>query len=252
MILDKFRLDGLVAIVTGGTQGLGKAMAKAFAEAGADVALVSRKSNQEFLDELKALGRRCMHYPADLTDRSVTRRVVPEIVAEMGRVDILVNNAGYISRTEVAEFPESEWDKTIELNLSATFLLSQAAGKLMLERGRGKIINTASILSFQGGLYVPAYVSTKHAIVGLTRSLSNAWAPHGINVNAIAPGFYETDLTSAVKNDPQRAAGIVARTPAGRWGNPEELAGAALFLASPASDFVHGVVLPVDGGWLAW
>ncbi len=252
MILDKFRLDGRVAVVTGGTQGLGRSVARGFAEAGADVALVSRNNNPQFLREIEDLGRQCMHYPADLADRSVTKRVIPDIVEKMGRVDILVNNAGYISRAEIADFPESDWDKTLELNLSATFLLSQAAGRFMLEQGCGKIINIASILSFQGGLYVPAYAASKHGVVGLTRSFSNAWASRGVNVNAIAPGFFETELTSAVKNDPNRSAGIVSRTPAGRWGDPDELAGAAVFLASEASDFVHGAILSVDGGWLGW
>jgi 2-deoxy-D-gluconate 3-dehydrogenase len=252
MILDKFRLDGHVAVVTGGTRGLGKAMSLALAEAGADVALVSRKANSEAEANIRALGRRCVHYPADLTDRAATRKVIPDLADKLGDVNILVNNAGVIRRGEIVEFPESQWDETLELNLTAAYLLSQAAGRLMLDKGRGKIINVASVLSFQGGLFVPAYTATKHALLGLTRSCSNAWAGRGINVNAVAPGYFETDATQALRSDPERSAALLGRVPAGRWGQPEELAGTIVFLASPASDFLHGSVVNVDGGWMSW
>jgi 2-dehydro-3-deoxy-D-gluconate 5-dehydrogenase len=252
MILDRFRLDGQVAVVTGGTRGLGRAISLALAEAGADVALVSRNPNPEVEDDIRAVGRRCYYHQADLTDRAATATVIPQVAGELGAVDIVVNNAGIIRRAEVVDFPESDWDTTMELNLTAAFLLSQEAGRLMLAKGRGKIVNVASVLSHQGGLLVPAYTASKHALLGLTRSLSNAWASQGINVNAVAPGYFETDLTEALRNDPERSAKLLGRVPAGRWGKPEELAGAALFLASPASDFVHGTMINVDGGWMAW
>ncbi|MEJ2716737.1 MAG: SDR family oxidoreductase [Deltaproteobacteria bacterium] len=252
MVLDKFRLDGEVAVVTGGTRGLGKAMSLALAEAGADIALVSRNANSEVEEHIRALGRRCVHYAADLTDRAATTRVVPDLADRMGDVNILVNNAGVIQREEIVEFPESKWDQTVEINLTAAFLLSQAAGRLMLDKGRGKIINVASVLSFQGGLFVPAYAATKHALLGLTRSCSNAWAGRGINVNAVAPGYFETDATEALCKDPERSAALLARVPAGRWGQPEDLGGTIVFLASSASDFLHGSVVNVDGGWMGW
>ena len=252
MILDSFKLDGKIALVTGGTRGLGQAMALGLAEAGADLALVSRSPNPEFAKQVEGLGRRCFHLAADLTVRQEIHQVVPAVVAELGGLDILVNNAGLNHRAELLDFPEEQWDRVMEVQLNASFFLSQAAGRVMAQKGRGKIVNIASVLSFQGGIGIPAYTAAKHAVAGLTKAFSNSLAPKGINVNAIAPGYFATDLTAPLKADPERNRMILERTPAGRWGQPRELAGAVLFLASSASDFVHGSVLGVDGGWLAW
>ncbi|MBW1767000.1 MAG: SDR family oxidoreductase [Deltaproteobacteria bacterium] len=252
MILEKFQIDGQVAVVTGGTKGIGKAIAQALAEAGADIAVVSRTPDADIEKTVLALRRRYMHHAADLTRREQTREVIPAIVEKMGDVNILVNNAGIIRRSSAADYSEADWDATIEIDLTASFLLSQAAGRVMLKKGRGKIINIASILSFQGGLNVVAYASSKHGIMGLIKALANDWAGKGVNVNGIAPGFFATELTEPIQKDPERSKSITGRTPAGRWGNPEDIAGAALFLASPASDFLHGVTLPLDGGWMAW
>lgn len=251
MILDKFRLDGRVAVITGGTKGLGKTIGLSLAEAGADIAVVSRAPDEDIEKEVLKLGRRYGHYRANLMQRDQTRRVVPSILEMMGDIDILVNNAGIIRRCSAAEYSEADWDATIEIDLSATFILSQAAGKIMLKKGRGKIINIASVLSFQGGVNVVAYAASKHGIIGLTRAFANDWANKGINVNAIAPGWFVTEFTEAVRKDPERSKSIIGRTPAGRWGDPTDIAGAAVFLASPASDFLHGEILTVDGGWMA-
>ena len=252
MILDKFLLNGKIAVVTGGTNGIGKVITFALAEAGADIVVVSRSPHPDIEKVMLDLGRRYIHHPADFTKREQTKNVIPAVVQKMGGLDILVNNAGIIRRSPAAEHTEEDWDDTIESDLTAAFILSQAAGKVMLKKGRGKIINIASVLAFQGGLNVTAYASAKHGVVGLTRALANDWASKGVNVNAIAPSFFVTRLTEAIRKDPERSKSITARTPAGRWGTPEDIAGAAVFLASPASDFIHGVVLPVDGGWLAW
>jgi 2-deoxy-D-gluconate 3-dehydrogenase len=252
MILDQFRLDGKIGVVTGGTKGIGKAIAMALAEAGADIAVVSRTRHGEIEKAVAALGRRYAHHTADLTQRDHTRNVIPAIYETMGDIDILVNNAGIIRRSPAVEHPESDWDATLEIDLTAAFLLSQAAGRIMVKKGEGKIINVASVLAFQGGINVTAYVAAKHGVVGLTRALANDWASQGVNVNALCPSFFETELTEAIQNDGSRYRAITARTPAGRWGTPEDIAGAAVFLASPASDFINGVVLPVDGGWMAW
>jgi len=252
MILDRFRLDGKIAVVTGGTKGIGKAIAVALAEAGADIAVVSRNPHPDIENSILTLKRRYMHYAADLTERDQTKNVIPAVIENMGDVDILVNNAGVIRRAPAAEYTEDDWDETLESDLTATFILSQSAGRSMLKNGKGKIINIASVLAFQGGLNVTAYTSAKHGVVGLTRALANDWASKGINVNALAPSFYTTEFTESIQKDPDRAKSITARTPAGRWGMPDDIAGAAVFLASPASDFIHGVVLPVDGGWMAW
>lgn len=252
MILDKFRLDGKAAVVTGGSRGLGAAMAEGLAQAGADVAIVSREINPEFQKRIEALGRKCVHIPADLINREEAKKVIPAAREALGRIDILINNAGICPRHEIVDFPEEDWDRTLELNLSTAFLLSQAAGKVMLEQGDGgKIINTGSVMSYQGGMLIPAYAATKHGIAGLTKSLSNAWAAKGINVNAIAPGYFSTDLTDALRNNSERRPFIDARIPAGRWGDPKELAGAALFLSSEAGSYVHGAVICVDGGWMS-
>jgi 2-deoxy-D-gluconate 3-dehydrogenase len=199
-----------------------------------------------------ALGKRYMHHEADLTKRDQTKEVVPAIWEKMGDVNILVNNAGTICRSPAAGYAEADWDATLEIDLTASFILSQTAGRIMLKHGRGKIINIASVLAVQGGINVVAYAASKHGIAGLTKALANDWARKGINVNAIAPSFFITELTDAIRGDPERSKTITDRTPAGRWGKPDDIAGAALFLASPASDFIHGTVLPVDGGWMAW
>jgi 2-deoxy-D-gluconate 3-dehydrogenase len=252
MSLEKFRIDGQVAVVTGGTKGLGKAIALGLAEAGADIATVSRNQNAGLEKAVLKLGRRYMHHTADLTQREQTRKVVPIILEKMGGIDILVNNAGIIRRSPVAAYTEADWDATIEIDLTATFILSQAAGKIMLKKGKGKIITIASVLSFQGGINVVAYAASKHGIAGITKALANDWAKKGINVNAIAPGWFVTELTEAIRKDPERSKSIIGRTPGGRWGIPEDIVGTAIFLASPASDFINGAVLPVDGGWMAW
>jgi 2-deoxy-D-gluconate 3-dehydrogenase len=252
MILDRFRLDGNVAVITGGTKGIGKAIAVALAEAGADIAVVSRRANYDVERSIIDCGRRFMHHSADLSKRDQTKKVIPAVADQMGGIDILVNNAGIIRRFPALEHPEADWDDTLEIDLTATFLLSQVAGRIMLNKGKGKIINIASVLSFQGGLNVAAYVAAKHGVAGITRALANDWAGKGINVNALAPSFYITEFTEPIQKDPERSKSITARTPAGRWGMPDDIAGAAVFLASPASDFIHGVILPVDGGWAAW
>ena len=252
MILDKFRLDGKIAVVTGGTKGIGRIIALALAEAGADIVVVSRSPHTDIEKVILDLGRRYLHHPADFTKREQTKNVIPAVVKKMGNLDILVNNAGIIRRSPAVEHTQEDWDDTIESDLTATFILSQAAGRVMLKKGMGKIINIASVLSFQGGVNVTAYTAAKHGVVGLTKALANDWASKGVNVNAIAPSFFITSLTEAIQNDPDRSKSITARTPAGRWGTPEDIAGTAVFLASSASDFIHGVVLPVDGGWMAW
>lgn len=252
MILNQFRLDNQVAVITGGTKGLGKAIAIALAEIGADIAAVSRSDNLELKETILSLGRKYYHHSADLTQRQETRNVIPAVVKTLGDVGVLINNAGIIRRSPAKDYLESDWDATLEIDLTAAFLLSQAAGRIMLQKKRGKIINIASIISFQGGLNVSAYAAAKHGLAGLTKALANDWAGHGVNVNAIAPGFFETELTEALQNDPTRSESIKGRTPARRWGSPQDLAGAAVFLATPASDFVHGVILPIDGGWMAW
>jgi 2-dehydro-3-deoxy-D-gluconate 5-dehydrogenase len=252
MILDKFRLDGKIALVTGGTRGLGKAIAIGLAEAGADIALVSRVPNADTEKKISALGRKVFFHAADFSKREQTRGCVPAVIEKMGGLDIMVNSAGIIRRNPLHEYLEKDWDDVIEVDLNAAFIVTQAAGRFMLKKGKGKIINIASLLSFQGGLNVVAYAAAKHGIVGITRSFANAWASKGVNVNAIAPGFFFTDFSVAIQNDPVRTKSITDRTPAGRWGNPEDIVGAAVFLSSPASDYLHGVTLPVDGGSLNW
>ncbi len=249
MILEEFRLDGKIALVTGGTRGLGRGIAIALGEAGADIAVVSRSPNKETEREILALGRRYFHYPADLTVREQTRRVVPAIAEAMGGLDILVNNSGIIRRAPAIDYSEEDWNATLEVDLTAPFLLSQAAGRIMMKKGKGKIINIASVLSFQGGSNV-AYAVSKHGAVGLTRALANDWAGKRINVNALAPGWFATELNAGLRKDSERYESITKRIPAGRWGALKDIAGAAVFLASPASDFVHGEILVVDGGWM--
>ena len=250
-VLDSFELSGKVALVTGGTKGIGRAVATSLAQAGADLATVSRGPDPEFEREMTALGRAYGHFPADLTHRDQTRKVVPAVLEKMGRVDILVNCAGMCPRTEVLNFPEADWDATLEIDLTASFVLTQQAGADMLPRGWGKVINVASVLAFQGGKNVPAYAAAKHGLLGLTKSFANDWASKGVNVNAIAPGYFSTELTSDLWKDPERYQAILERIPAQRWGQGSDIAGLALFLASPASDYINGSVFTVDGGWMS-
>ncbi len=253
MILDRFRLDGRVALVTGGNRGLGQACAIALAEAGADLALLGRTEPSETTAQVKVLGRTVVYVPCDLATADPTQLAyaVNSAAGQLGRLDILVNNAGLIRRAPAAEFTAGDWDEVMTVDLDAMFHLSQAAGRLMIAQGGGRIVNLASMLSFQGGLRVPAYAAAKHAVLGLTRALANEWAEHAVNVNAIAPGYMATDNTAPLREDPVRSASILERIPAGRWGEPEDLMGAVVFLASDAARYVHGAVLPVDGGWLA-
>lgn len=252
MILDRFRLDGKVAFVTGASRGLGQGYALALAEAGADVALLDRTGCTETADRIAALGRRTHQVTCDLLAATPADldAVVAEVVRELGALDVLVNNAGIIRRAPALEFSEADWDDVLAVNLKAVFFLSQAAGKVMVAAGHGKIVNVASMLSFQGGILVPSYTAAKSAVAGITRSLANEWARYGVNVNAIAPGYFATDNTAPIRADAAREASIVDRIPAGRWGTPEDLQGAVVYLASAASDYAHGSILAVDGGWL--
>jgi 2-deoxy-D-gluconate 3-dehydrogenase len=253
MILDQFKLDGRVALVTGARRGLGQAMAVALAEAGADIAGLDVSFPDETQAQVEALGRRFFRVACDLREATVVQlnETVKQIAQEMGRLDILVNNAGIIRRAPALEFSEEYWDDVIQINLKAVFFLAQAAGKLMAQQGNGKIINIASMLSFQGGILVPSYTAAKSGVAGLTRALANEWAAKGINVNAIAPGYMATENTAPIRADPQRNQAILERIPTGRWGQPDDLKGAVVFLSSSASDYVNGLILQVDGGWLA-
>jgi 2-deoxy-D-gluconate 3-dehydrogenase len=252
-VLDDFRLDGKVALVTGAAQGLGRGISLGLAEAGADIAALDMVPADETLDRVSALGRHCHPMEFDLrgVKAQLAARIVGECVSEMGRLDILVNNAGIIRRDPALEFGEEDWEDVISVNLSVAFYLSQAAARHFVEAGRGgRIINTASVLSYEGGILVPSYAASKAGIANLTRALANEWASLGINVNAIAPSYYATSLTSALRADAERSEALLARIPAGRFGEPEDLKGAAVFLASGASSYVHGAIVPVDGGWL--
>jgi 2-dehydro-3-deoxy-D-gluconate 5-dehydrogenase len=253
MILDSFRLEGQVALVTGARQGLGQALALALAEAGADIAALDVGDVVETSQAVMALGRRCRPVACNLRSASVAdlQQIVAETTADLGRLDILVNNAGIIRRTPALDFSEADWDDVLQIDLKVVFFLSQAAARAMVPQKRGKIINMASMLSFQGGIIVPSYTAAKSGVAGLTRALANEWARHGINVNAIAPGYMATDVTAALRADPVRATAILDRIPAERWGTPGDLKGVVVFLASAASDYMQGVIVPVDGGWLA-
>ena len=252
MILDKFRLDGKVAVVTGAARGLGQGMALGLAEAGADIVLVDLLDLAESRSRVEALGRRCTAVVADLSQKESVELIVSSAQSSMGSIDILVNNAGIIRRQPLLEFSEKNWDDVIQINLRALFFLSQAAAGVMAGQGRGgRIINVASMLSFQGGILVPSYTAAKSAVMGLTRALANELAQHNITVNAIAPGYMATDNTAALQADPVRSKAILERIPAGRWGKPEDLQGVAVFLASEAASYVNGYTIAVDGGWLA-
>jgi 2-deoxy-D-gluconate 3-dehydrogenase len=253
MILDTFRLDGRVALVTGGNRGLGQACALALAEAGADIALLGRTDPAATTRQIEALGRRAHYVRCDLATAgpAAFTEAVTAVRTALGRLDILVNNAGIIRRAPAESVPPADWAEVMTVNVDAVFHLCQAAGRVMIAQGTGKIINVASMLSFQGGIRVPAYAAGKHAVLGITRALANEWAGAGVNVNAIAPGYMATDNTAALREDPARAEAILERIPAGRWGAAEDVGGAVVFLASAAARYVHGAVLPVDGGWLA-
>ena len=246
-----FDLGGQVAVVTGANTGIGQGLALALAQAGADVALVGRTPAEDTADKVRAAGRQAAIIGADLATIVPVQEVVERTIAELGGLDILVNNAGIIRRADALEFSEEDWDAVIDTNLKSVFFLSQAAARHMVDQGRGKIINIASMLSFQGGIRVPSYTASKSGVAGLTRLLANEWAAKGINVNAIAPGYIATNNTAALQADENRNRQIMERIPAGRWGQPSDLGGAAVFLASGASDYVHGHILAVDGGWLA-
>jgi len=253
MSLESFQLNGKNALVTGSYRGLGAAIAVALAKAGANVGCHGRDPKPGFAcDEIRALQRKTFYSSADLADSNTYLKLIEKTIAEFGSIDILVNNAGVIRRAPAAEYPAGFWDELITVNLTAVFRLSQLAGRHMLEKGNnGKIVNIASLLSFQGGILVPAYAAAKGGVAQLTKALANEWASKGINVNAIAPGYMITDNTTALRDDPVRSRQILDRIPAARWGEPSDIAGAAIFLCSSASDYVHGHVLAVDGGWLA-
>jgi 2-deoxy-D-gluconate 3-dehydrogenase len=248
-----FDLTGRLAVVTGARRGIGLAVAESLAAAGADIVAVSahlESAGSEVEKRVTALGRRCTPLRADFADRAAVSALAADL-ADLGRpVDILVNNAGTIARAPAAEHSDADWDHVLTVNLSSQFTLTREVGRRMLERGQGKVVFTASLLSFQGGINVPGYTAAKSGIAGLTRALANEWAGRGVNVNAIVPGYVATDNTQALRDDPARYAAILDRIPAGRWARPEDIGGAAVFLASAASDYIHGALIPVDGGWL--
>jgi 2-deoxy-D-gluconate 3-dehydrogenase len=251
MILDSFNLKGKAALVTGSSRGLGAGIAVALAQAGANVAVHGSSSPPRAMQQkLRALGVDSIALVGDVADAAICARLVEDTVNQFGSIDILVNNAGIIRRAPAADYSEEDWKALIDVNLSSVFRLTQLVGRHMLKRGSGKIINIASLLTFQGGILVPAYAAAKGGVGQLTKAFANEWASKGVNVNAIAPGYMDTDNTEALRKNPERARQILERIPAGRWGKPEDIAGAAVFLASAASDYVHGHILVVDGGWL--
>jgi 2-deoxy-D-gluconate 3-dehydrogenase len=252
MILDQFRLTGRVALVTGASRGLGRAMAAGLAEAGADIAGVSKGGeDRETRGRVEAAGRRYLSLTADLADPASRVGLVERVVGHFGRIDILVNNAGSGTRHPPEEFPMDEWRETLEVHVNAAFDLSQQAAKHMLPQKRGKIINIGSIMCYEAGLNIPAYSAAKHGIAGLTKALAVSWAAKGINVNCIAPGYFFTNPTNSLRDHPVRGPQILERIPMGRWGEPDELAGVCVFLASDASNYMHGSIVVIDGGWLA-
>ncbi|WP_077623251.1 SDR family oxidoreductase [Sediminibacillus massiliensis] len=246
-----FDLTGKIAAITGATRGIGKSMAIALAEAGADIALLQRDgSNTEVKTEIEGLGRRCEIIACDLEKMDQVKLAVPTVVERFGKIDILVNNAGIQRRAPSVDFPEADWDDVLHVNLKTVWILCQEAGRYMVEQESGKIINMASLLTYQGGFTVPAYAAAKGAVGQLTKALSNEWSKHHVNVNAIVPGYIATDMNTALINDPVRGRQILERIPAGRWGNPDDFKGTVIFLASDASNYVDGHLLAVDGGWL--
>ncbi|MBB3126980.1 2-deoxy-D-gluconate 3-dehydrogenase [Paenibacillus rhizosphaerae] len=246
-----FDLTGKIALVTGTSGGLGQGMAVGLAEAGASVVCISSTNSDRTVEEIRKLGGKAEQISADLSDTDALDQVFAQALSYYGGIDILVNNAGIIRRTPAADHARQDWNDVINLNLNTVFFLSQLAGRHMLERGSGKIINIASMLTFQGGINVPGYTAAKHAVAGVTKALANEWAGKGVQINAIAPGYMETNNTAPIRSDEQRLQSITERIPAGRWGTPEDLKGPVVFLASQASDYVNGHVLCVDGGWLA-
>lgn len=251
MASNAFSLEGKVALVTGANTGLGQGIALALAEAGADIAGAGIVAATETEAKVKALGRRFLNIEANLSSIEPVERIVSEAVQGLGGLHILVNNAGLIRRADAVEFSEKDWDDVMNVNIKGAFFMSQAAGKHFIAQGHGKIINIASMLSFQGGIRVPSYTASKSGIAGITRLLANEWAAKGVNINAIAPGYMATDNTAQLRADADRNKAILDRIPASRWGEPADLGGTAVFLASRASDYVNGAVIPVDGGWLA-
>ena len=252
MVKDLFDLEGKVAIVTGASRGLGQAMAIALAQAGANVVGVGQSNMTSTKEEVERAGKKFLEIKADLTSTEKVNEIVEKTIENFGRIDILVNNAGTIRREDAIDYTQEDWDAILNLNLKTVFFLSQRVAKEFIkQKSGGKIINIASILSFQGGIRVPAYTASKSGIAGITKALANEWAKSNINVNAIAPGYMATDNTKAIREDDKRNLEILERIPAGRWGTPEDLAGAVVFLASKASDYVNGYTLAVDGGWLA-
>jgi 2-dehydro-3-deoxy-D-gluconate 5-dehydrogenase len=252
MILEQFKLDGKVAIITGASTGLGQGMALGLAQAGADIVGVDYIEMPETKEKIEASGRRFLGIVADLMTLEPVQRILSDTVDEFGRVDILVNNAGIIRRCDAIEFTEKDWDDVMNINIKTVFFLSQAVAKQFIAQGfGGKIINIASMLSFQGGIRVPSYTASKSGVMGITRLMANEWAKYGINANAIAPGYMATNNTAALRADEGRSSEILGRIPANRWGLPADLIGPAVFLASSASDYVNGFTLAVDGGWLA-
>ncbi|MEH6917087.1 SDR family oxidoreductase [Priestia megaterium] len=251
MTVDLFSLDGKVSVITGATRGIGRSMAIALAEAGSDIALLQR--SKEFLgvkEEIERLGRKCFIVNCDLENASQVSEAISSVVAYFGKLDILVNNAGIQRRSPAVDFAEEDWDAVMNVNLKTVWLLCQQAGRQMLKQGSGKIINMASLLSYQGGITVPAYAAAKGGVAQLTKALSNEWAAKGVNVNGIVPGYIATDMNEALINDETRSRQIIERIPAGRWGQADDFKGAVVFLASDASAYIHGHLLAVDGGWL--
>ncbi len=251
MASNAFNLEGKVALVTGANTGLGQGIALALAEAGADIAGAGIVAATETEEKVKALGRRFLNIEANLMSIEPIDRIIAETLSGLGGLDILVNNAGLIRRADAVDFSEKDWDDVMNVNIKGAFFMSQAAGRHFISQGHGKIINIASMLSFQGGVRVPSYTASKSGIAGVTRLLANEWASKGVNINAIAPGYMATDNTAQLRADADRNKAILDRIPASRWGEPADLGGTAVFLASRASDYVNGAVIPVDGGWLA-
>ena len=251
MILDQFCLKGKIALVTGANDGIGQAIAVGLAEAGADIAAVYRSDITKTQELVEALGRRFFAVRADLSQMESVEKVYSAVMEHYGRIDILFNNAGAIRREDSLHFTEKDWDAVMNLNIKTLFFLTQrVAGQMIRNQIPGKIVNTASLLSFQGGIRTPSYTASKSAVRGITMTLANEWAQYGIQVNAIAPGYIATKITTALRSDPQRSPEILARIPAGRWGRPEDFKGIAVFLASPASDYINGCTIAVDGGWM--